>query len=216
MITVHTFVFNHFSQNTYLLYDQTGQAALVDPGCYFAQEKQQVLDFLKQENLTLSMVLFTHCHLDHAFGAKFIRDQFPEIPFYAHENELVFITDGLQHAARYGLTMEQPPALTGFVKHGDTIKLGASELKALFVPGHSPGSICYYSAESGFVIVGDVLFCGSIGRTDLLGGNMEQLLEGISKHLLTLPAATVVYSGHGETTTIDTEASCNPYLARIR
>ncbi len=213
MITVHTFVFNHFSQNTYLIYDQSGKAALVDPGCYFEPEKQQVLNFLKQENLELSMVLFTHCHLDHAFGAKFIREQFPDIPFYAHETEKVFITDALQHAGRYGLSMEQPPAITDFISHGDVIKLGESELKTFHVPGHSPGSICFYSEESAFVIVGDVLFSGSIGRSDLLGGNMPQLISGIRTHLFTLPPATTVYSGHGETTTIGDEKSTNPFFA---
>lgn len=213
MITVKTFVFNHFSQNTYLLYDQSGAAAIVDPGCYFEPEKQQVLSFIKEENLKLEMVLFTHCHLDHAFGAKFIREQFPDIPFYAHENEQVFISDALEHAGRYGLSMEQPPAITDFVIHGDIIQLGTSSLKALYVPGHSPGSICYYSEASAFVVVGDVLFSGSIGRTDLLGGNMQQLLSGITAHLFSLPPATAVYSGHGEPTSIGQELASNPFFA---
>lgn len=212
MISIHTFTFNHFGQNTYLVYDDTKEAAVIDPGCFFEEEKQALLNFLKEKDLKLTKILFTHCHLDHAFGANFVNKQFPDIPIIGHEEENIFITEADKHAQRFGLTMEQPPTLTQYIKHGDTVTVGSSSLLALHVPGHSPGSICFYSEEAGWVVVGDVLFQNSIGRTDLHGGNYEQLISHIKKHLLNLPGNTVVYPGHGPATSIGTEKANNQFL----
>jgi len=211
-MTVYTFTFNHFGENTYLLIDDSGSAAIVDPGCLFDEEKQAVLAFLEQHNLSLKMILFTHCHLDHAFGANFIHEQFPGIPVYGHEAETIFITDYERQAARFGLTMEQPPMITNFLADEQTVSIGNSTLVALHVPGHSPGSICYYSKADAFVIAGDVLFANSIGRTDLLGGNHQQLIASIHAQLMHLPGNTTVYPGHGPTTTIGAEKQTNPFL----
>lgn len=210
---IQTFVFNHFGQNTYLIIDETtSNCAIVDPGCFFDEEKQKIKNFIKDKNLTLEKILFTHCHLDHAFGAKFISKEFNPIPVFAHKNESIFIEDAINQSLRFGISMEQPPKITNFVNDGDEVSVGSLSFKAIHVPGHSPGSICYYNAPNNVIFCGDVLFNGSIGRSDLPGGNHQQLISGIKEKLMPLPDNTIVYSGHGPTTTIKIERDTNPHL----
>lgn len=212
MATIKIFPVNHFSENTYIIYDDTKECVIIDPGCYFDDEKKTILSFIEENNLILKKVLYTHCHLDHFFGAKFIKKNFETVPFAAHKTESVFIENAHDHANRFRITIEQPPALDVFIEDGDIIKFGNTELKAIWVPGHSPGSICYYNAEDNFLICGDVLFNGSIGRTDLQGGDYDLLIKGIKTKLLTLPDSCVCYSGHGPNTTIGNEKKSNPFL----
>ncbi|MBK8809024.1 MAG: MBL fold metallo-hydrolase [Bacteroidales bacterium] len=212
MINIKTFVFNHFSQNTYLVFDESKEAAIIDSGCFFEQEKQKLLQYIESNNLKLTKIIFTHCHLDHAFGTRFFHDTYNNLEIAGHKNESIFIDDAINQGLRFGIKMEQPPRLTKELEEGDTINVGNSVFEILFVPGHSPGSLCYVNRERKIVFVGDVLFEGSIGRTDLPGGNLDLLLNGIKSKLLTLPDDYIVYSGHGETTTIGNEKKNNPFL----
>lgn len=211
--TIHTFVFNHFQENTYILINnKTKTCAIVDPGCFFDEEKKQLSDFIQNNSLTVEKVLYTHCHLDHAFGANYVHHTYPNTPFYAHKDEEFFISDAINQSLRFGISMEQPPKVTHFIEDGDTLRLGDIEFKAIHVPGHSPGSICYYQKESNTLICGDVLFAGSVGRSDLPGGNHDTLIQGIMQKLMVLPDNVTVYTGHGPTTTIQIERDTNPYL----
>lgn len=212
MLTVKKFVFNPFGQNTYLIYDESNEAVVIDPGCYFDEEKAALKDFIEYNELKLVKIVFTHCHLDHAFGSQFIHKAFPDAAVCAHKNEEFFITNYEAQAARFGITMEKPAEIDEYLDESQKLCFGNSELAIIFAPGHSPGSLCFYNAESKTVIVGDVLFQGSIGRTDLYGGNHELLINNIKSKLLTLPEETVVYSGHGNETTIGNEKNSNPFF----
>ncbi|MDR1760896.1 MAG: MBL fold metallo-hydrolase [Bacteroidales bacterium] len=192
--------------------ESTQQCAIIDPGCFFEQEKQELKNYIINENLHVDSVLFTHCHLDHAFGAHFVATEFPQAKICAHKNEQIFIDDALNQSLRFGINMEQPPHITHYINNGEIIHIGTIELQAIFVPGHSPGGLCFYNIQQGVLFAGDVLFENSIGRSDLPGGNHELLIEGIKKHLLCLPDETIVYCGHGATTTIKSERETNPYL----
>lgn len=212
---IKTFVFNHFGENTYVVIDEsTKKCAIIDPGCFFDQEKQELKNFILSEKLHVECVLFTHCHLDHAFGARFVAQEFPLAEIRAHKNEQILIDDALNQGLRYGINMEQPPHITHYINGGDVIHIGEIELQAIFVPGHSPGGLCFYSAKEGVLFSGDVLFQNSIGRSDFAGGNHDLLVEGIAQKLLCLPDETVVYCGHGHTTTIKSERENNDFLRR--
>lgn len=210
---IKTFQFNHFGQNTYVIScSSTHKAAIIDAGCFFDIEKQELANFIKTGSLEASALVFTHCHLDHAFGAAFIKQEFPAITIYGHKEEMFFITDAIGQGLRFGINMEQPPKITHFITDGSIVKIGDVKLYAIHVPGHSAGSLCYYHAESKSLFAGDVLFAGSIGRSDLPGGSHETLISGIQSKLLILPDDTTVYSGHGPTTTIGAEKRTNPFL----
>ena len=210
---IKTFVFNHFGENTYVVYDESTRiCAIIDPGCFFNQEKQELKNFIVNENLQVDSVLFTHCHLDHAFGANFMAMEFPQVKICAHRNEQIFIDEAIDQSLRFGINMEQPPQITNPIADGDIVHIGNVELRAIFTPGHSPGGMCFYNAEQGILFSGDVLFQNSIGRTDLPGGNYNTLIESITKKLLCLPDETIVYCGHGGTTTIKNERETNPFF----
>ena len=212
-MNIKTFVFNHFSENTYVVSDtNAGKCAIIDPGCFFDQEKQELKNYITGENLQVESILFTHCHLDHAFGARFVAREFPQAKICAHRNEQMFIDDALNQSLRFGINMEQPPQITHYVNNDDIIRIGAIELQAIFVPGHSPGGLCFYNAANGVLFSGDMLFQNSVGRSDLPGGNHSVLIDSIKKHLLCLPNETIVYCGHGPSTTIKSERDTNPFL----
>lgn len=212
MTQIHTFVFNHFHQNTYLLSDDTKECVIIDPGCFFDEEKQALKDFIEKQGLKPVKILFTHCHLDHAFGARYVFTTWPGISIVANRGEEIFITEAQKHASRFGVQMEQPPLIGNFINDGDTLTFGNTTLTAIHVPGHSPGSICYYNADQAFMITGDVIFEQSVGRTDLPGGSTEQLITGIKTKIMTLPDNTVLYPGHGNSTTVGNEKRNNPYI----
>jgi glyoxylase-like metal-dependent hydrolase (beta-lactamase superfamily II) len=212
MIQIKTFVWNDFQENTYLLYDETKECIIIDPGCYTEKEKKELKDYISSHNLNPVKIAFTHCHVDHILGAPFVDKTYPGIAFEAHEEENIFIKNYKMFELMTGIMMESPPALTGFLKEGKLVRWGTSVLEPIHIPGHSPGGICFYSREMDFVIAGDVLFSGSIGRTDLPGGNMEVLLTGIRKKLFSLPESCVVYSGHGPSTSVGREHQHNPFF----
>jgi hydroxyacylglutathione hydrolase len=209
---IQSFQFSPFAENTFLLFDDTKEAVLIDPGCYFPEEKKKLSDFIAEKKLILKKVIYTHCHLDHAFGANYISNTYKDVSFEAHEAEQLFIDSAKAHAKSFGLDMEQPPKLTKFITEGDVITFGNTELHILLIPGHSPGGICFYNKEQGDLFPGDILFQGSIGRSDLPGGNQSLLVNGIKSKLMNLPENVVVYPGHGEYTTIGNEKALNPYL----
>lgn len=204
------FKFSPFQVNTFVLFDETKECVIIDPACLSAQEKKQLSDFIQAEALKPIMLLNTHCHFDHIFGNKFVKELY-SIDIHAHTDDEFFLGQMVSYAAtNYGLKLEQPPAIDVFITEKDTIKFGNSSLQVLHVPGHSPGSLVFHSRS--FAIVGDVLFRDSIGRTDLPGSNHNLLLEGIRQKLFSLPAETVVYPGHGEKTSIGYEMEHNPFL----
>lgn len=212
-MNIKTFEFNPISENTYILYDETKECVIIDAGAFFPEEKQMLLDFISSNNLVVKHLLNTHLHFDHVFGNAFILEKF-QLSTKAHEADQ-FLLDGMPAQMRmFGFTdAASAPAIGTYIKEGDTIEFGNQRLEIFEVPGHSPGSVAFYSKEGNCVVVGDALFKGSIGRTDLAKGNHEQLLEAIQQKLFTLPPDTVVYPGHGPSTTIKDEIKSNPFFA---
>ena len=212
MITVKGFTFNPVQENTYILFNEQNLCIVIDPGCYWSAERKELRDFINTYNLSLKYLLNTHCHLDHVFGNKFVFDTYGTY-LHIHEKEKPV----LDYAPVSGISWELPfdnyEEKLVFLKEGDLVVLGKDELKVLFTPGHSPGHICFYCEAQHFIIGGDVLFKGSIGRTDLPGGNHETLLNSIRQELFTLPEDVIVYPGHGEPTTIGFEKKHNPFLS---
>ena len=210
MIRTKTFVFNAFQVNTYLLISNN-EGILIDGACYTKEEQNQLSDYIEKHNIKLIRHILTHSHIDHILGSKFIYDTYgikPEV----HKAGLVFWQSASEYAAAFGLTMEEPVLPDLFVDEGTVIKLGDSIIKTIYCPGHADGSVCYYIPDQSTLFAGDVLFAGSIGRTDLPTGNMDLLLRSIKEKLLILPGKTVVFPGHGAATTIEREAQTNPYL----
>jgi glyoxylase-like metal-dependent hydrolase (beta-lactamase superfamily II) len=211
MAIVKCFTFNPFQENTYLVYDETNTCVIIDPGMYHKAEEEALQDFIENNYLKPVLLLNTHCHIDHIFGNRFVKDTY-DIPFYAHELEMDNLTHAPQHARIFGVSMGASPEPDYFIEPKKDISFGNTTFKVLFTPGHSAGSVSFYNAESNFVIAGDALFMGSIGRTDLPGGDYDTLIESIKSELFTLPDNTIVYSGHGPETTIVREREENPFL----
>ncbi|MCB2409937.1 MBL fold metallo-hydrolase [Hymenobacter lucidus] len=210
-MTVSGFTFNAFSENTYLLHDATGQCAVVDPGCYDKAEQQALRAFIEAQGLQVVLLLNTHCHIDHVFGNAFVLDTY-KVPFLIHEADLSTLRAVPTYAPTYGFPQYQPAEPTGFLTPGTPVKFGDTELEVRFAPGHAPGHVVFYHAPTEVVIGGDVLFQGSIGRTDLPGGDYNTLIASIRQQLLTLPDTVTVYPGHGPATTIGAERQSNPFL----
>lgn len=212
MLQVKTFQVNPFMENTYLVYDETGEALLIDCGALYPEEEATIKEFIEEKKLTVKRLLNTHLHLDHQFGNHFAAQAFGVLP-EAHVNDEPLIDQMQGQAMLFGVPGKITPQKLGrHIAEGEKIAFGNSAFTAIHVPGHSKGSLCFYSADSGMLFVGDVLFAGGIGRTDLPGGSYEQLIGGINSKLLVLPDNTVVYSGHGPTTTIGNERRDNPFL----
>ena len=212
MIHVQSFVFSPFSENTYVLYDeQSRDAFVIDPGCYTDNEKKQLQKFISDNQLTVKRLLNTHCHLDHVFGNQFVEETYG-VEVEAHRAELPVLARAHIAGAMYGTPMLEQQPFSIFIEDGDEITLGDTVFKVILAPGHSPGSICFYNEKEGFLIGGDVLFFKSIGRTDLPLGNSKQLIDSILTRIFTLPGATIIYSGHGQKTTIGYEKKFNPFL----
>lgn len=215
MITIEKLVFNHWQENTYVLHDETGEAVLIDCGCYFEDEGKKLVEFLDSKGLKLVKLLNTHLHIDHVLGNQFVQKQF-NLLTEAHRDDEFLIEETANYAFRLGLEgVQTPPGVGKFLEDGEIIKFGNSELKVLHIPGHSPGSVCYYSEEQKFLIAGDVLFFESIGRTDLPYWNYEQLMEGIKNKILTLEDDIKVFPGHGPETSIGHERKNNIFLRSL-
>ena len=211
MLKIKSFVFSPIQENTYLLYNEFNDCMIIDPGCYFPEEKDELKAFITQSGLKPRMLLNTHCHLDHVFGNKFLAETY-DLTLQLHEKEKALLDYAPASGLMYDMPFDNYAGKFIFLKEGDMVKLGEDELKVIEAPGHSPGHICFYCARQNFLICGDVLFNRSIGRTDLPGGNHQTLLKNISEKLFVLPDETVVYSGHGPETTIGEEKKYNPFL----
>lgn len=212
MIKIETLVFNHWQENTYILYDETNEAVLIDCGVFFEDEGKKLKAFVKNKGLKLVKQLNTHLHIDHVLGNQFMKDEFGLLT-EAHKDDEFLLEEAPNYAFRLGLeNVVQPPKMGKAIQDGDIIKFGNSELKVLHVPGHSPGHVVFYNEEQQFLIAGDVLFRESIGRTDLPYGNFDQLINGIKNKLLVLNDNVIVYPGHGPTTSIGHERSNNLFL----
>jgi len=208
---IYSFVFNPIDVNTYILADKSGECAIIDCGCYDSDEFNRLTGFIDEKRLRPVLLLNTHCHLDHIFGDGFVLGKY-NIGALCHRDDVYNREKAVNHALMFGLMMENPPKPAGYLTDGQKISFGETELTAIHVPGHAAGSLAFYSEKDKAVFTGDALFAGSIGRTDLPGGNYETLITSITEKLFTLPSETIVYPGHGDRTTIGIEFRSNPYF----
>lgn len=211
MIQIKKFTFNQVQENTFIVYDETNECVIVDAGCYFENERRELDDFIAIEQLKPVRLINTHCHFDHIMGVTHCRTKY-QIPFEVPEGEAVLIEQAAEHGDLFNIPMEPVEAPDAIFQEGDHITFGNSSLQVIAAPGHSPGGVTFYNTEQKILIAGDVLFYGSIGRTDLPGGSFERLVGNIKTKLLTLPEDTKVYCGHGPETTIGFEKKNNPFL----
>ena len=212
MIKVEKFVVNPLGENSYIISDDTGECIFVDPGFYYEEEYEEVKAFIVDNNLVPVKITNTHCHFDHIMGVEFVRNEF-DIPFCAHRADAFWVEKAIDQGRMFGFEMKTVSPIDEFLKEEEFVEFGNSKLKIIHVPGHSPGHIVFYSPVDKILIAGDVLFYGSIGRTDLPGGNHETLISGIKDKLFRLPPATKVFCGHGPETTLGFEKSTNPFLS---
>lgn len=210
---VARFEFSMFGINTYVVYDPaTRKAAIIDPGMSNRREEDAIVNFIEREKLEVTHIINTHLHIDHAIGDKSSAETFKS-PIYAHQGDEILGSRLQQQAVMFGLEEKVDRiSINSYLHDGDEIRIGEGVLKVIHVPGHSPGGIALYDAADGFVIAGDSLFAGSIGRTDLPGGDYKTLIDSVKEKLLSLPEDTKVYSGHGGSTTIGIEKRSNPFL----
>lgn len=212
MADVVRLTFNPFQENTYIVFDETGACAIFDPGCYQADEEQALVDEIEARGLRPERLINTHCHLDHVFGNAFVAGRYG-LPLEIHRGELTILRAVPQTTLMYGLPPAKPSPEPGrFLEEGEVIEFGNTRLKVLLTPGHSPASLCFFCAEDRFVIAGDVLFYGSIGRTDFPGSDHGTLLASIREKLFPLGDDVIVYPGHGPATRIGFERENNPFL----
>ncbi len=211
MLTVKKFTFNPFQENTFLLIGENKHCAIIDPGCYTHTEQQELKEFIEKNELKPQYLINTHCHIDHILGNNFIIDTY-NIPFLMHKDDLITLNSTVSYAPAYGFNIEPPYQPSKFLTEGDKVSIDNDELEVVFVPGHAPGHIVLIHHKQKFIIGGDVLFYGSIGRTDLPGGDHQTLIRNIKEKLLTLPDDYDVFPGHGPATTIGFEKINNPFL----
>ena len=211
MSIVKAFPNNAFQENTYIVYDESGECAIIDPGMSNGAEQNVVVNFIKENKLKPILLLNTHCHIDHVLGNKFVFDQYGLKPQY-HIGEQPVIDNVPVRAPEFGMRYELSPLPDNYLEETGEIAFGNTIFQLLFAPGHSPASLCFYDKEGKIVIGGDVLFRNSVGRTDLPGGNHQLLVKNIEEKLFTLPDDVTVYPGHGVATTIGYEKINNPFF----
>ncbi|MEI6890316.1 MAG: MBL fold metallo-hydrolase [Bacteroidales bacterium] len=211
MVHIELFTFNSFMVNTYVLYDETGEAVIVDAACYEPFEKQGLSDFIADAGLKVVRNIYTHCHIDHILGTGYVFQKYGVRPEY-HKAGIPFFDQAKDIGFNFGYTLDEFPETLGYFEDGEQIRFGMCALQVLYTPGHADGSVCFYHPDDGFVITGDVLFKDTIGRTDLPTGDFEILRENIITKLFTLPDDTIVYPGHGPATTIGYEKENNEFI----
>jgi len=205
-------VFSPIQVNTYIVEGDNGGCIIIDCGCYGSTEEKRLEDFLAARGLKPDLLINTHCHLDHVFGNAFMLERYG-LRSWFHEGDRYNHTTAPKHALMFGLAMEAPPEPAGYLVDGEVVSAAGLSFQVIAVPGHSPGGIAFYSENDGVIFTGDALFAGSIGRSDLPGGNHEQLMTNIRTRLFSLPPGTVVYPGHGPETTVGEEMRSNPYFS---
>ena len=208
---VQPFIFNYFSENTYVLYDESGACVIVDPGCSTDEERAELTGFISSKNLTPVKIIQTHTHVDHIMGTNYLRQTY-NIPMVMHEADLPVLRSQPVWAGTFGINIDPVADAELFVAGGDTITFGNSKLEVLFTPGHSAGSVSFYSPDDKWVLSGDVLFHGSVGRTDFPFCSYPDLMHSITNTLFALSDDTKVYSGHGPVTNIGQEKRHNPFV----
>jgi len=209
---IKSFTFNPFQENTYVVYDDTKECIIIDPGCYTDKERDELRRFITSEGLKPVKLINTHCHIDHVLGNKFTSELW-DLELYMHKEDLPLLENAGNIGKMYGFEdYEGSPYPKHFLAQDDTLTFGESSFKILFTPGHAPGHICLYSKKNNLLIAGDVLFNRSIGRTDLPGGDYNTLIKSIKTKLLPLDENTIVYCGHGPSTSIGKEKMSNPFL----
>lgn len=212
MLSIRSFTFSPFGENTYVLFNEQKQSVIIDPGCFYPEEEQELLSFIKKNGLQVTRLLNTHAHIDHIFGNDFVCKTWnvqPEL----HRDDVVTMEHMPAAAQLWNIQgYKMSPSPGAFLEEGQQIEIGNDVLDIVFVPGHAPGHVAFISHSQKFIIGGDVLFNGSIGRTDLPGGSIEVLMQSIKNKFLTLPDEYTVYSGHGPETTIGKERKTNPYI----
>jgi len=212
MTQVLGLTFNSFQENMYIVYDDTGECVIFDPGCNSVEEQNVLVKAIEGKGLKPVRLINTHCHLDHVFGNHFVSEKYG-LPLEIHKGEVPVLAAVPQVCKMYGIPMmHQSPDASAFIEAGEIIEFGETKLKVLFTPGHSPASLSFYCEAAKFVIAGDVLFMQSIGRTDLPGGDMETLLRSIRTEFFTLNDEVKVFPGHGPMTTVGHEKVHNPFL----
>jgi glyoxylase-like metal-dependent hydrolase (beta-lactamase superfamily II) len=211
-MNIKSFVFSPFQVNTYIINDSTNECVIIDPACYDPEEQKQLKEYIASNQLTPKHLLFTHCHLDHVFGSAFVSKLF-QLDASAHKNEEFNNQNAIHAAAMYGVRMDHPAPINIYLDESDSVRFGNSRLNILFIPGHTAGSLLYFNEKENFIISGDVLFQGSIGRTDLPGGDYSALISGIKSKLFKFKDEMIVYPGHNESTTIGNEKRFNPFLS---
>jgi len=212
MLQIKSFTFNPLQENTYLLFDETHECVIIDPGCYEKYEQDELATFIEKNDLTVKFLLNTHCHVDHVLGNYFVKEKY-KIKLYIHRDDEPVLKAVKVYAPMYGIYAYHETSPDEFIEEGMTISFGKQALSVLFVPGHSPGHVAFYHSIAKIVIGGDVLFRSSVGRTDLPGGNSATLMKSIHQKFFTLPDDVVVYPGHGPETTIGFEKKTNPFCA---
>ncbi len=214
MLKIDTFTFNPFSENTYLLSDDSGECVIVDPGCYTAEEKEELSRSIEEKSLKPVKILLTHAHIDHILGNNYLAGKY-NIPIVMNALEIDLLQAAKVYGEMWGIIVEPSPAPELFLKEGDIFSFGHTKLEVIFTPGHSPGSFSYFDRSTNQLLAGDVLFQESIGRTDLPGGSFPELERSIQDKLYLLPENAIVYPGHGPTTTIGHEKKANPFVRSL-
>lgn len=208
---VKSFVFNAFFENTYLISNDQGETFIIDPGCYETYEQNQLTDYIEKNHLKPVAIINTHCHVDHVLGNAFLQ-RFYQIPLWIPEGEVDLLRAVTVYAPQYGLARYEPAVPDNTLPTTGSIQLGDISLEIIFAPGHAPGHIMLYHAESQQLIAGDVIFSESIGRTDLPGGDYPTLEKSIKEGVYTLPDTTTIYPGHGPSTKVGHEKKYNPFV----
>ena len=210
---IQSFTFNPLGENTYVIWDETTlEAAIIDAGMYSREECETVKNFLDSKDLKLKYLWGTHAHIDHIFGNWWIKQEFPEVPYYLHADDIKMIQRSETMAALWNLNYTPSPEPDSHLSHKQILQLGKSSYEVRFVPGHAPGHVIFVNFDANFAVVGDCVFQGSIGRTDLPGGNHEQLLQKIEEEIFTLPAKMQLFCGHGPSTSVEREIQYNPFF----
>jgi glyoxylase-like metal-dependent hydrolase (beta-lactamase superfamily II) len=211
-VRIHSFTFNAFQENTYVLWDATGECVIVDPGCYDAAERKELTRFITANRLAVKFLLNTHCHIDHVLGNAFVMDTYG-VPLLVHKDEEPVLRSVRAYAPNYGFANYQEALPDRWLSDKEFVSFGTTTLSVIHLPGHSPGHVGFYNASEQVVVAGDVLFRSSIGRTDLPGGDFDTLIASIHRKLFVLPDTVTVYPGHGPETTLGEEKASNPFCA---
>ena len=211
MLHIKSFAFNPFSENTYIVFNENKNAFIIDPGDFSEVENNILNQFIIDNELKVQNILLTHAHIDHVLGLQKAFDKY-KVPILMHELEKEILDRNPMDANRFGFFFKPLEGEISYLNENEIISLDEDDFKILHVPGHSPGHIAFYSEAQKFIISGDVLFEGSIGRTDLYKGDAQELLKSIREKLFVLEDETKVYNGHGNPTTVGFEKSYNPFF----